>query len=645
MSKFTFDYKSFIFDNFKFKKIKMKGKSNAAKNSKQKAGIYMPYNQNSNSYNTSEKNMLFPIWEKIYLDLKSNIIYEDTNIKAHLEDNFVLSFFKESKSILIKNFLYIFPLYKSEYKYSILDLEKNQFFFQEMPYQCFHPVYSQKYFYSIFLFIYDTSFKSDGRYNIVEYNVKTNSFTILNSKGVPPKSRNNNFCSFIYSNKLYFFGGTQRFMSDNSLNYLFSFNLKENDWKIEEYNFNSDKEIINSNYIGNSFDISYVQLEEKNIFYLLGGKYYDDIIYSEINNINNPKLKQAKESNGIIKLQIKENGIIELINQKTITKNKLGQVFSVYHKDNIYIYNKDSLFLYDYKSQDISILKKRIFFPEMEGHGTIFIYAKFLYLVGKFSYFDDCFIFRTSLDKINIRCLQTPKANYEHLLTNINNSKDNNDILCEFNNPEEKKLYFNKAVLSNFSLNLKNQIYNISNNHKQQGKINLPDINYQTLLIIFKWIYNNFEDISNNLSNDTFKDILFILLKLKAISLLNIFISKININENNALLLYEFGSKHNLKNLMEKSQKYIINSIISKNNNKILSFNESNDIKKKIYENFFCEHKIYIECSVTNLNMHNLSMTNITNEKLDYIKQLNKNGKIFYCINCNKVFIPNNTIN
>ena len=619
----------------------MKNKSNITKNSKQKTGIYMPYIQNTNISNNNEKNMPFPLWEKIYLDLKSNISSEDSIIKSQIENDFILSFFKGSKSVLIKNYLYIFPLYKSEYKFSILDLEKNQLFFQEMPYQCFHPVYSPKYFYSIFLFIYDTSFKSDGRYNIVEYDVKTNSFNILNSKGVAPKARNNNFCSFIYSNKLYFFGGTSKFLSDNSLNYFFSFNLKENDWKIEEYNFNSDKEIINSSYIGNSFDISCVQLEEKNIFYLIGGKFYDDIIYSEINNINNPKLKQAKESNDIIKLQIKENGIIELFNQKKNSKNKLGHVFSVYHRDNIYIYNKEALFLYDLKSQDISLLKKRIFFPEIEDNGTIFIHDKFLYLVGKFSNFDDCFLFRTSLDKINIKCPQAQRINYEYLLNNINNSKDNNDILCEFNNPEDKKLFLNKNVLSNFSINIKNQIYS-NNTHKHQGKINLLDINYQTLIIIFKWIYNNFEDISNNLSNDIFKDIFYILFKMKSFSLINIFISKINLNENNVLLLYELGNKYNIKNLIEKCQKYITICLNSKNSDKILSFNESSDMKKKMYENFFCEHKIYIECSVTNLNMHNLSMVNINNEKLDHIKQLNKNGKIFYCINCNKVFIPSN---
>ena len=633
----------------------MKNKANNTKSSKQKPGLYITYNSNSNapssnnnhninnnSINNSDKNTPFPIWEKIYLELKTNIIIDDSNIKSQFDNESIISFFKESKSIIIKNYVYIFPLYKFEYKYAIIDLEKKQLIFQEMPYQCFHPVYSSKIFYSIFLFTYDSSFKSDGRYNIVEFDIKTNNFTILNSKGVAPKARNNCFCSFIYSNKIYFFGGIPKYLSDNSLNYIFSYNLKENDWKVEEYTFNSEKEIINSNYIGNNFDISCIQIEEKNIFYLIGGKYYDDLIYSEINNVNNSILKQTKESNDIIKLQIKDNGIIELINQKKNTKNKFGQAHSIYNKDNIYIYNKDNLFLYDYKTQDISLLKKRIFTPEIEGHGTFFIYDKFLYLIGKFVNYEDCFLFRTSMDKINIKYTGAQKNNYEYLINNVNNSKDNNDILCEFNYPDEKKLHLNKIVLSNFSINMKNQIINTLNNHKHQSSLNLYDINYTTLLIILKWIYNNFEDISNNISNDIYKDIFYILFKFKAISLINIFITKTNINDNNAFLLYDLGDKFDLIKLKTKCQKYIFECLNSKNSDKVLSFNESNEIKKKMIENYFCEHKLYMECCITNLNIHNMTITTINNDKLDYIKKLNKNGKLFYCLNCNKVFIPNN---
>ena len=548
----------------------MKNKTNTTKSSKIKAGLYMSFNANSNlsssnNYSNSDKSNPFPTWEKIYLELKTNVLIDDLKMKNHLNNKSMVSFFKESKSIIIKNYIYIFPLYKSEYKYAIVDLDKNLLIFHEMPYQCFHPVYSTKFPFTIFLFIYDSNYNSDGRYNIVEFDIKLNTFNILNSKGVPPKARNNCFCSFIYLNKLYFFGGIPKFLSDNSLNYIFSYNLKENDWKIEDYFFNSEKEIINSNYIGNNFDISSVQIEEKNIFYLIGGKYYDDIIYSDVNNINNSKLKQTKESSDIIKLQIKENGLIEFINQKKNNKNKFGQAYSIYYKDNIYIYNKDNLFLYDYKNQDFSVLKKRMFYPEIEGHGTFFIYDKYLYLIGKFINYDDCFLFRTNIDKINIKNNGIQKISYEYLINNnINNSKDTNDILCEFNYPEEKKLFLNKIILSNFSINMKNIIINSCNN-KHHGSVTLFDINYQSLLIIFKWIYNNFDDVSY-LSNDIYKDIIDILFKFKAISLINIYINKINLNENNTLLLYELGNKYELNKLINKCKNFISNCLNSKNN-------------------------------------------------------------------------------
>ena len=147
--------------------------------------------------------------------------------------------------------------------------------------------------------------------------------------------------------------------------------------------------------------------------------------------------------------------------------------------------------------------------------------------------------------------------------------------------------------------------------------------------------------MSNNLNIDIYKDIISVLFKLKAKSLINIFIDNLNINENNALLLYELGNKYDLQKLVAKCHKYISDFLNSKNSDKILNFNESNEIKKKMYEHFFCEHKLYMECSVTNLNIHNLAMININNDKLDNIKQLNKNGKLFYCLNCEKVFIPN----
>ena len=44
---------------------------------------------------------------------------------------------------------------------------------------------------------------------------------------------------------------------------------------------------------------------------------------------------------------------------------------------------------------------------------------------------------------------------------------------------------------------------------------------------------------------------------------------------------------------------------------------------------------------INNLDIHNNTNLQINNEQLDNIKNLNKNGKLHYCLNCYKVFIPN----
>ena len=610
----------------------MKGTTNASnKPTKRKIGSHIHHSNTHNNNNNFEKNS-FQIWEKIYLEQKQNI--ED----EYIENEYLSHFFKSSKSILIKNYLYIFPLLKSDNKYAIIDLSKNILYFHTMPYQCFHPMYSPKFFFSIFLFFVDTSFKSDGRYDLIEFDIKNNSFNILSTKGVAPKERKN-FSCFFYMNKIYFFGGLPLMLVDDSLNYIYSYNIKEKEWNIEESNFINDKENINGdNYIGNNFDNSLVQVNDKNMFYSIGGKYINDLLYSEFNNIGFGYMNKFKESNDIIKIYIKDNGNIELSNvAKNNNKNIFGEVCSLFYKDNIYIYNKDDMFLFDYNNKEILLLQKRMFAPEIEGNINMFIYEKYLYLLGKFKHFDDCYLFRTNLDKINTENKESQKINYENIL-NYNKEKDINDILCEFNNQDDKKIYLNKIFLSNFSSNIRN----ILNNNKFQNHINFININYQDFLIIIKWIFNNFEENISNLSNDNYKNIFNFFIKYKAKSLINIFISKININENNALFLYELGNKLNLSNLSSKSHNYISKNLGTKNTDKILSSNNaSKEFKQKLYENYFCEHKLYIECMTNNLDIHNDSNSLINNEQLNIIKNLNKNGKLFYCLNCYKVFIPN----
>ena len=69
---------------------------------------------------------------------------------------------------------------------------------------------------------------------------------------------------------------------DNSLNFIYSFNIKENEWKIEESYFMNEKENINEiNYLGNIFDNSLIQVNDKNIFYSIGGKYSNEFIFLE----------------------------------------------------------------------------------------------------------------------------------------------------------------------------------------------------------------------------------------------------------------------------------------------------------------------------------------------------------------------------
>ena len=111
------------------------------------------------------------------------------------------------------------------------------------------------------------------------------------------------------------------------------------------------------------------------------------------------------------------------------------------------------MFLFDYNNKEILLLQKRIFAPEMEGNANMFIYEKYLYLLGKFKHFDDCYLFRTNLDKINTENKESQKINYENIL-NYNKEKDINNILCEFNNQDDKKIYLNKIFLSNFSSTL-----------------------------------------------------------------------------------------------------------------------------------------------------------------------------------------------
>jgi hypothetical protein len=70
--------------------------------------------------------------------------------------------------------------------------------------------------------------------------------------------------------------------------------------------------------------------------------------------------------------------------------------------------------------------------------------------------------------------------------------------------------------------------------------------------------------------------------------------------------------------------------------------NEGNELKCVLYENYFCEHKIYVQCNIAGIDIKNISQITITNEKVNEIKEISKNGKLMFCLNCLKVFKQEN---
>ena len=227
------------------------------------------------------QNLNFPIWEKVYLDTKD------------IKD--IDSFFTYSSSIQINKKVYIFPKYKSSAgHYAILDLTNESIQFFNLSIECFNPVYD-KTNNMIYLFSYESTYGSDYRYTIIEYNPIKNSFSITPQKGVPPKARREAFTSFVFGGKIYFFGGVQMFPGDNSMNYLFTFNIKEYEWNIENYNGIFHNDNMNLGYIINTFNVVSVEVpcgNESSKVILVGGKYFDDVFYSNMSILT--KIQNAK---------------------------------------------------------------------------------------------------------------------------------------------------------------------------------------------------------------------------------------------------------------------------------------------------------------------------------------------------------------
>jgi hypothetical protein len=116
----------------------------------------------------------FPTWEKVYLDIK---------------EKFIFDFFEDSQGIVVKNNnVYFFPKIANKSKiYFIFDPEKEILRQEEMPIIGFYPIYDKNEI--IYLFKLDDDIFSEYRYHIIEFNINTNDWRILNTSGAAPKKR------------------------------------------------------------------------------------------------------------------------------------------------------------------------------------------------------------------------------------------------------------------------------------------------------------------------------------------------------------------------------------------------------------------------------------------------------------------------
>jgi len=583
----------------------MKKRTNISTSNNTSKKDHSPVNNTTTIQNPSQ----FPIWEKIYLDTK----------ELKKSDNF----FSKCKSILIENEVYLFPSTKQntqENIYAKINLENTQITFHNMIYDCFYPILNPNNK-IIYLYTYDSSYNSDYRYSLIEFNIIDNSFNLIQQKGVPPKARNETFTSFLLGGKIFFFGGVQKFSGDISINHLFSFNLKELEWNIEEINQIYHNDNSSLNYLSNTYDVSCININENKVL-LIGGKFFDDVFYS--NTLINLHKNNIFESSEIVEFNIEPN--ISFNFSKIENDIKFGFFSCCLYKNLIYIHNNGKLYLYDYEKEEISMLKPRLFEPEAISNTNIFVYNGFLYLIGQFKCYEDCYAFKTSLEKINIKWNNENLISYENLL----NYKDCSDMICSFNNEDKtKELYLNKKILFNFSLALKNLI-----NCTQKSNVYIfNDINFVTMFNILKFIYSNFNEEISKIDIEILKEIFFVLFRYRAKSLLNIIVSHLKLSNDKVVQFYELAQKYNFQDLMQKCKKYI-----SENLNNGIIMNEGIELKKNFYQNYFCQHKLYIQCNIAGIEIKNIGQVTLTNEKVNEIKELSQGGKLYYCLNCKKVF-------
>jgi len=576
----------------------------------------------------------FPIWEKIYIDSNK------------LEEN---NFFENVKGVHIKNLVYIFSskhIHNNKTFY-IFDLDNETLKEEEAGIQdCFQPVYDGKN--SIYLFKIDNSYSSDFRYHLIDFNVKNKTWTTIAHKGVSPKKRSDDF-SVVYhqnSNKIFFFGGMQIFPGDNTGSFVYSFSLDEYEWNIETVS----GEFLNKSqipYVSNKSGITPIFYNQDKIL-LLGGKILEHNFSNSFNSSNVENLNfilnqnYTKENKNTFFTEIETDEIFEFnMHSKQFTKRQYTKLlddvkfnnYSVCHfKDCVIIHNKGSFYYYDFISNDLSQLKPLLFSPEAISQSILLIYNGYLYILGRFKYYEDAIIFKTSMENLSPKWNYTKEISYEMLL----NNKYYSDIVFVLNaGDKNREIHVNKKVMYNFSFPLKNIIINGSQN---SNYYNFTDGSFIGVYNTLKFIYSNFNDNLNSLDLEIINEMIDIIVKYRAKSLLNIVLSQIKITPENVFFLFELAIRNELNDFKSLIYNYICNNLNPEIFAKEKNINDSYELKKLLFENYFCKHPLVVEVNTLGYDVKNISQNvTISPEKLKETQEICKNNKLSFCVFCKKI--------
>jgi hypothetical protein len=185
----------------------------------------------------------------------------------------------------------------------------------------------------------------------------------------------------------------------------------------------------------------------------------------------------------------------------------------------------------------------------------------------------------------------------------------------------------------NFSLPLKNILISYSHN---SNYFNFNDFSFIGVYNTLKYIYSNFNENINNLDLEIIIEMIDIIIKYRSKSLLLIVLSHLNINNENAMILYELAIKHEIPELKERCFGYISENMGSMfKKEKYVS--ESIELKRILYENYFCSHSITLQASCLGFDIKNIVSVTLTSDKLMEIQDLCKNNKLVFCLNCKKI--------